>query len=168
MNDSLIQNSEISNLNPIFIPEPVLFESVTIGWYILASVFLLLALFIIYRLINKWRKNTYRRLAIDELNQIIPSLHQADTRRQTLQQISTLVKRVAIKSYSRSSVASLYGRDWINFLSEKNKRTKIHSSTNKILAEEIYRSPDSIKNISQEELNVFASDVKMWIGGHRV
>lgn len=168
MNDSLIQNSEISNLNPIFIPEPVPFEPVTIGWYILASVFLLLTIFIIYRLINRWRKNTYRRLAINELNQITPSLQQADTRRQTLQQISTLVKRVAMKSYSRSSVASLYGSDWINFLSEKNKRTKIHSSTIKIITEEIYRSPDSKKNISQEELNVFASDVKMWIGGHRV
>jgi hypothetical protein len=36
------------------------------------------------------------------------------------------------------------------------------------MAEEIYRSPDSIKNISQEELNDFVSDVKMWIGGYRV
>ncbi len=168
MHDSLFQNSNISNLNPIFMPEPVPFEPVTLGWYIIASVFFLIVLLIIYRIIKKWRKNSYRRLAINELNQITPSLHQADTRRQALQQISILVKRVAMKSYSRSSVASLYGNDWINFLCEKNKRTKIHSATIKIITEDIYRSPDSLKNISREELNVFASDVKMWIGGHRV
>ena len=68
MQDSLIQNSEISNLNPIFIPEPVQFEPVTIGWYILAVVILLVAVFIIYRVIKRRKKNTYRRMAIKQLN----------------------------------------------------------------------------------------------------
>lgn len=168
MQDSLIQNSEISNLNPIFIPEPVQFEPVTIGWYILASVVLLIALFIIYSVIKRWEKNTYRRLAIKQLNQINQSLIPADTRYQALQQASILLKRVALKSYPRQSVASLYGNEWITFLSKKSKRIKFHPSTSKIITENMYSSPNSVKGINREELNDFIADVKKWIGGHRV
>jgi len=168
MQDSLIQNSEISNLNPIFLPEPVQFEPVTIGWYILAAVILLVAVFIIYRVIKRWGKNTYRRLAIKQLTKINQSLIPADNCYKAIQQISILLKRVALKSYPRHSVASLYGNEWIAFLTKKSKRIKFHPATTKIITESVYKSSGSVEDVNREELNDFVTDVKKWIGGHRV
>jgi len=168
MQDSLIQNSEISNLNPIFVPEPVQFEPVTIGWYILATILLLLAIFITYRVIKKWRENSYRRLAIKQLKKINVSLIPTDNCYKAIQQISILLKRVALKSYPRKSVASLYGNEWITFLTKKSKRIKFHPSTTKIITESVYKSSGSAEDVNREELNDFVTDVKKWIGGHRV
>jgi len=157
-----------SLIYPIFLPEPVQFEPVTIGWYILAVVILLVTVFIIYRVIKKWEKNTYRRLAIKQLNEINQSLIPAENCHRAIQQISILLKRVALKSYRRQSVASLYGNEWITFLTTKSKRIKLHPSTTKIITESIYKSSGSVEDVNREELNNFVTDVKKWIGGHRV
>lgn len=113
--DTLIYNPKLSQLNPIYMPEPVSFEPVTIGWRLLLGIAVLFVLFLIYKLFRKYQSNAYRRSFVRELKKIEPAIGKASVT-EILQSISIILKSTAFISYSRDKVARLSGVEWENFL----------------------------------------------------
>ena len=113
--DTLVYNPKLSNLEPILMPEPVPFEPVTIGWYIVFGMVIVLLLVTAYRLFKKYQQNAYRRRSVKKLLDLKSEINKAHPSQLT-ETISTILKTTALKSYPRQKVAKLSGKDWQNFL----------------------------------------------------
>ena len=99
--------TSLDNLHDVVSPEPLSY------WWPLASGMQFLAwmtaialLYLGWCCYRNWLANAYRRAALDELGK-------------DPQQLPAILKRVAIVSYGRETVASLSGDRWLAFLNEK-------------------------------------------------
>ena len=63
---TLVQQ-KIHELNGILQPEPVKFEPVTLGWFIVAGLIVIFIIYLTIRVIKYWYKRKYRRVAIRSL-----------------------------------------------------------------------------------------------------
>ncbi len=63
----------LSELHDVTVPPSISWYPQTIGWKILAAVFVLALAYIAYRFLRKWWVNRYRKEALDMISQINPS-----------------------------------------------------------------------------------------------
>lgn len=96
--------------------EPVSWVPQTIGWQVVGVWLGILAVLGAWHAFQYWRRNRYRREALDALADIEAELDDAPGR--TATEIGALVKRTALAVYPRAEVAHLYGADWAAFLCE--------------------------------------------------
>jgi len=161
--DTLIYNEKLNNLNPIFIPEPIQFEFVTLGWYILLGILLVFFFFIFLQLIKVYMKNQYRRDIINNLkivkNDIGKISHPA-----IIEQVSSLLKLASFKSYGRNITANLSGENWKEFLLNKIYGKLTGNSFN--LLSEQYSS--NTENFTEEKLNELIDLSIIWVRRHSV
>lgn len=153
---TIYQNQESihsSTIKPIMEPPPVEFTFETIGWAILFWTGILTILIIIIRRVISYKKNKYRRDALNVLSNLNDSLT-------TNQQIATQLKLVAIKTYGRKTVAHLSGKDWISFLQSKGKLPEF-SNLDTFLMECLYKN-----KLDLEQSNQFLTYSKKWIKTH--
>lgn len=92
-------------------PEPVSMAPQTWGWAMLAVLLIVLLATISNWLWHRWRRNTYRRLAFEELR--------ADGT--TVAEAAAILRRSALAAFPRAQVAGLTGPDWIAFLEVTGK-----------------------------------------------
>lgn len=79
------------------------------GWLFLLGIVLLLLIFLLTQAVLRYRRNSYRRAALAELQR-------ASAAPQPLPLIAALLKRTAMAAYSRKAVAGLTGEAWIEWL----------------------------------------------------
>lgn len=152
--------NQIDELEPVFEPEPISFTYNTPAWYILGSIILLVAFYILFVQLKKYKKNRYRRDALklmDSWNIAITSGNAI----LVLNNIRILLKQLAIFKYGRLEVASLYGSDWLNFLESKGKDTPF--SKYSILIQNDLELDSDIENKTIHELLGIS---KKWIKSH--
>lgn len=164
--DTLIFNLKLSNLKPIIMPEPVKFEPLTMGWYILLGLIVLLLFFIAYNRYKKFRSRAYRRISVKELKKLIPEIGKSNPAG-LIQEISTILKVAAIKSFSREKVANISGTNWQNFLISSCPSGS-YSKDAFALVDLQYVSETGQKQIKAEDINKLVYDSIKWIRGHRV
>lgn len=87
-------------------PPPVAMTPQTWGWAALAGLLALAAVWLVWRAWRHWRVNAYRRAALAELAA-------AGDDPAT---VAAIVRRTALAVWPRARVASLTGRDWLDFL----------------------------------------------------
>ena len=110
------------DLGPLYEPDAVQFSFETPGWYLLGIFILLVAAFLFFKWLKRYRKNAYRREAIKTIARIEQhSLNQNEANQ--LNDILVLLKLVAIEAFGRQQVAQLYGDEWLEFLESKGKNT---------------------------------------------
>lgn len=63
----------LSELHDVTVPPSVSWYPQTIGWKILAVIFVLALVYMAYRILSKWWINRYRKEALDMISQINPS-----------------------------------------------------------------------------------------------
>lgn len=97
-------------------PEPVAMVPQTHGWWVLMGWSLAVIWMIARRLLLRRRAGRYRRQALAQLKSIAAGA--GDDPTSAAAQIAGLLKRTALAVYPREQVASLYGVDWADFLSE--------------------------------------------------
>ena len=130
------------------------------GWWLLAAMVLSALALLIVKTFLHWRANRYRREAIKELKMLFKDwqLNKDDIAYVTgLQQ---LLKRVALTSFPRTSVASLTGEAWVQFLDRSSRRHDFSIGEMELLSDGSYRSKI---NIDVRKMQLFA---QQWVRKH--
>jgi hypothetical protein len=105
---------DTARLADIHLPNAIHWFPPAIGWWLVIAVVVLSAIIGI----GLWRRNrkqkAYRQEALTEL----ASVAEIASDHQLAQQLNTLLRRVAMQSYSPQQVAALSGDSWAAFLSQ--------------------------------------------------
>ena len=106
------------DLRDITLPEPVGFWPPAPFAWILLGLFCIGLLYHIWKAILRWKAEAYRREGLARLSRIEAQFSKAGKKDFALQELSVLLKRVALAAFPRRKVAPLYGREWLLFLDE--------------------------------------------------
>ncbi|MFA0557885.1 MULTISPECIES: DUF4381 domain-containing protein [unclassified Vibrio] len=98
----------LRELHDVAIPDSVSWAPQTIGWKILGVILLLVAIYLAYRLAQKWWNNRYRKEALQELMVL-------DARDKNSTERTFKVLKVVLR-YLDSSNAKLFGQAYVNRL----------------------------------------------------
>jgi len=124
-------------LKPIHLSEIVSWWPPAIGWWILASLLLLL-LFLGFWL---YKRNGQRKRVVKSAQNILAELKLNTTLDciQKLSQLSVLLRRVAISLSADRKVAGLTGRAWLAYLDQNMQGTPFSDGIGRLLIESPYR-----------------------------
>lgn len=85
------------------------------GWWLLAVLLLVLLTVATLWLLRRYRAYRLTLQILDELNTLSNSIGNINTE-DFLTKLSVLLRRIALRRYSREQVAPLTGSDWLRFL----------------------------------------------------
>lgn len=160
--DALIFNPKLAGLRPIYTPDPIPFEFMTPGWFILLGIIVLLCFFLIRNLFIRFQKNKYRREAIKNL-QFLKRDISKNSPSLIIEKISSLLKLVSFKSYGREKTANLTGKQWSEFLCS---RVKNKDNENDVFS--LLELQYTTVNIKEDDLEKLIDVSCQWIRRHRV
>ncbi|MEA3240514.1 MAG: DUF4381 domain-containing protein [Pseudomonadota bacterium] len=133
------------------------------GWWILGFSLLVLFSYTFY----KWRQRRLSRrpvtLALRELSRLELKSNDPEIQRQTLQEISSLLRRFCLVFFSRRQVAGLCGQPWLDFLKERagEKGLKITDAELYPLLEEAYAP------VAAADLEVLGKIIEKWLAAQK-
>lgn len=118
----------------------------------LCALLLLLLIFLIWRQIQSYRANAYRRAALDELQHA-----GGDAAR-----IAEILRRTALAAYPRAKVAALTGEDWLKFLNQHYPDQAFDGDVGRTLLQGPYRKTKT------EQTSALVEAAQDWIRQHKV
>jgi hypothetical protein len=127
------------------------------GWWIAAAVLICLV-FLVLRALVKYFTYEYaalRKAALRELNVLQAQTELSD--RQFAEQVSVLLKRVAIVRYARQQPAKLSGEAWLTFLDQTSPSQPFSQFGGEALLEAQYQASANI------ERSALLGAAKTWI-----
>ncbi|TWU56313.1 DUF4381 domain-containing protein [Rubripirellula reticaptiva] len=150
----------LSALEGIVIPDSVGVFPLAPGWWFVIAI---ASIWLAYGLIACWiryRQNAYRREGV----RLIRKLETASSFEVGLRGVDEVLKRVAMVSYSREKVASLWGTDWADFLRASVREFRFSDSVVANLASSNYQKiPD---DFGHEEYVATLQAASAWIREH--
>ena len=123
-------------LRDIHLPEAISWWPPALGWWLLA-VLVPLSIYLIYRLIKRIGRKTALKTARKILLQIKQD-NQLDNKRK-LNELSSLVRRVAISTTDRNECAGLVGQAWLDYLDRSVKGEPFTQGVGRLLSDAPYR-----------------------------
>ncbi|MFC4992401.1 DUF4381 domain-containing protein [Rubritalea tangerina] len=99
--------NDLSELRDISMPEVPGILPLAPGAIVLLAIAAWILLCVGWAVYLSYRAKAYRRAGVDLLGEAV-----------TVRDVSVVLKRVAMVSYGRERVASLYGEEWVDFLRE--------------------------------------------------
>ena len=106
--------SALESLRDIHLPAPVSFWPLAFGWWALAAIVAMTAASIVWAF--RRHRRSVRRLALRELAVLELRYGAPDQRVELAVSLTTLIRRVALRLSTESSVAALHGEPWVEFL----------------------------------------------------
>lgn len=152
--------ASLQNLNDIMAPGPLPWWPPAPGWYAVAAVVFVLAVWAIVRFLSKWRANAYRREALRHCAAIQSSGDEQ------LRQLPTVLKRTALSAWPRKQVASLSGREWHVFL-DRTASTNLFTDGAGALLDRLAYPGKSEKPLTAEELSRLFEACFFWLRHHQ-
>jgi len=147
-----MKGPDLSKLHDFYQPQSPSWMPQTIAWYVLVALILGIALVFAARALRRWMKNAYRRDAAQEIQHA------------PIAQLSEILKRTALVSGTRESVASLTGEDWTKFLVDSSGIGEFGSSPgNRIEAAAL--SGETLDSADEKRLRELAA---YWVKKHHV
>ena len=155
-------------LKDIHLPEDVLCWPPAIGWWVLV-VILIGFLLLLPRLWRWFRYKPVRSLALKEFY-LVRKKHQLQAdRKQTLQEVTALLRRTVISKNGRIGYAGVVGDDWLRQLNEMSNKNCFSSAQCELLKHGRYQPiiVDNIKgqneNQNKNEINSLLQSCENWI-----
>ncbi len=105
-------STSLDRLHDLALPAEVPWWPLAPGWYVVASILLLLVIIVLIRLWKRWRANAYRRAALRELAAA------PDTTA-----IAAILRRTALAIAPRSLVSEKSGNAWVDWLAAQCRDT---------------------------------------------
>ena len=156
----------ILDLRDIVAPAPVgLWPPAPFVWVLLVTAGGGLA-FLIWRGVLRWRAEAYRREGLERLTQIEGQLDNRGSELTVLNELSVLLKRVALAAFPRKKVASLYGESWLKFLESTCQGCIFMTGPGHLLADVTVAAPDTIQ-MNSDDGTQLVNLTRKWIKGHR-
>jgi hypothetical protein len=150
----------LAALRNIHLPDPVSGFPAAPGWWLLA-ILILLGVFLLVRwLVRYWRRNSYRRVGLSQLNEIFKQFEFDEDPKQYLADFSKLLKRLALTIYPRETVASLTGEEWVAFLDRSADCKDFSMGAGQVL---MYSTYEREANFDVQELHKLGLN---WIRRH--
>ena len=160
------QNISILDLRDIVVPEDLaLWPPAPFVWLFLMALGIWAAA-LIWKAYGRWRTNAYRRSGIVMLNQIKEQLVDRDSETAVVQELSVLLKRVALAAFPRRQVASLSGESWLNFLERTCPDCIFMTGPGRLIGSASSSASDA-QPLSIEECNHLMQLSHNWIKNHR-
>jgi len=131
-------------------PERISMAPQTVGWLVLAIALIVVLGLLIWRIAARRRADSYRRIALARL---------AGVGNDPVA-IAEILRRTALVAFPREKVASLSGRDWLDFLDRTGGGSEFLETAGKALAEAPYR-PDPAPS------DRLAAMAERWVRRHR-
>ncbi|MCD6526176.1 MAG: DUF4381 domain-containing protein [Desulfuromonas sp.] len=101
-------------LRDIHLPEAIGWWPPAPGWWLLLALTLLLVSLIVWQL-KRYHRRHYHRLGLQQLLELEQNAAQRDSRL-LLQQLSQLMRHMAILHFPDADCAALHGEEWLQFL----------------------------------------------------
>jgi hypothetical protein len=140
-------NGQTLPLRDIHLPGGVSWWPPAPGWWLSLALLLGAAAVLWYwRRYGSARRSLYRQ-TLQELERIENRFGQKDNERQVLENLSVLLRRVAVSRHPRTQVASLTGRRWLEFLDSVSGGTGFSGGPGRILADAPYNPALHTDNI---------------------
>ena len=155
--DQNMTATSLDLMHDILVPPAVSFWPLAPGWFALALLFLTTMLHLGLKLWAKYRANSYRREALQELVTLAKSESVEEIVR-----LLNLMKRVALQHFGREKVASLSDVHWWEFV-EKHSSVKIDNSLRALSNEVLYSSNVEVTKEAVEKMSTLT---KLWINTH--
>lgn len=123
--------TSLDNLRPIVEPPPVSWWPMATGWWILLIIMVAVVCVAAIRAWQVWTSNAYRRAALRALQSAGTSVAMTE-----------VLKRAALCAYPRTSVASLSGEAWCQWLADTSELS-LPDSVRSWFTEEIYQDDET-------------------------
>ncbi len=130
----------LAALKDIHLPQAVGWWPPAIGWWLLLSLALVFVLLLLVFLRRQRQRLAPYRAAIKECDRIAAEYDRLQDTTKLSQQLSILLRRVAISIMPREDVAGLTGERWLEFLDNLSGKTILCTSTGRKLLQAPYRA----------------------------
>ncbi|MDF1851561.1 MAG: DUF4381 domain-containing protein [Verrucomicrobiales bacterium] len=97
--------NSLQNLHDLVAPAEISWWPLAPGWYGMATLLLVAAIWLCFRAWKQWRRNAYRRAAMKQLEQAADGT-----------EVAEILRRTALAFASRDEIASKTGDDWADWL----------------------------------------------------
>lgn len=144
-------------LKELPLPDPVSMTPQTIGWLVVALVAIAFAGWLLWRWRRRWAANAYRRLASAALDEM--AAEPAKVR-----ELPFVLRRTALEAYDRSLVASVRGKDWIDWLNDSAGRSLFPDDAAETFELLAYGSEE----VEADRARKLIGPGQMWVRHHRV
>ena len=152
-----IAEASLDNLHDIIVPEPIGVFPLAPGWTVLILLCLTLLFHFGWQRYLLYRKEQYRRDALEELQ-----LLNKNNISHTLSLLS-LAKRVGISAYGRESIATLTDDNWWDFM-QSHSQTSVPQDLRESIQNFLYAD----KPLDNSTYKLLFSAVETWIKTHKV
>ena len=145
-------------------PEAVSWWPLAPGWYGIACLLLAFAVWGTLRGLRRYRRDAYRRQALQALQALGAASGDLETRGRVLADVAELLRRVALSAYPRHRIVGLTGEAWLAFLDETGGGDGFSRGSGRLLVSGVYRTSGDYSADSVRELLALA---RGWINDHR-
>lgn len=150
-----------SSIGTLIEPESISYSFNTPGWYLIFGLILLTLFILAFIQFRKYKKNKYRRQAISE----IENIKEIKNRTESILELNSLLKIIAIQIYGRTKVAALFGKQWFVFLASSiNKMESIPKNSFEDFTKALYNKDFFLDDTQYNSLVTFAI---LWINNHK-
>jgi len=149
-----MNGTRLDNLQDIVTPPPAPWWPPAPGWYLVALLLVLLSGWLVWRAVEHYRSNCYRREALATLDRVDSSAA-----------LPELLKRTALSAWPREVVASLSGEAWHSLLDRSGNTTVFSDQLGPLLDNLAY---DPQADLDPESVMCLKQAVRQWIIHHKV
>ena len=127
----------LDQLKDIHIPSDVSWWPLAIGWWLVAFIMLALVISLLI-LFKRYRKKTLLlKVGLEPLDQLVAD--QSLSAQDWLNELSILLRRIAINVNGRSDIAGLVGNDWLAYLDGSGNTREFSEGSGQVLAKQPYQ-----------------------------
>jgi hypothetical protein len=157
--------TSLERLHDIIMPDPVSWWPPAPGWIVVMLFATLVGFGLLIRWFVHWQRNAYRREALKILSEIEVQIGDPKKQSGALTDINSLLKRTSLTVWPREQVASLTGKEWLEFLDRSASMAEFSSEVGAVLGAGSF-SVDS-GSVDKERAAALIRICQQWLLRHR-